>query len=104
MKLMKITAGVLLVMSAGVQLAKADGEALFAAKACIACHGVEGKKPNVDTTPKLAGQNKGYLIQQINDIKSGARNNGGTAQMKGIAAGLTDDDIEAISTYLSAIK
>ena len=83
--------------------AYADGAALYASKACIACHGAEGKKPISDVIPKLAGQNKGYLVQQLKDIKSGARDNGGTGQMKGIVAGLSDDDFEAISAYLSGL-
>lgn len=104
MKLLKIIGvGIALSLVAGGQGFASDGAALYAAKACIACHGPEGKKPIVDTTPKLAGQNKGYLVQQLKDIKSGARNNGGTAQMKAIAAGLNDADIEAIATYLSGL-
>jgi len=80
-----------------------DGAALFQSKACIACHGVAGKQPINDTIPKLAGQNAGYLIQQISDIKSGARANGQTAQMKAFAEKLSDSEIEAISNYLSGL-
>ncbi len=93
---------IVLFVSSGTVSAQ-DGAALFAGKACLACHGPEGKKPITDVIPKLAGQNKGYLIQQITDIKSGARNNGGTAQMKGIVAGLSDEEIEAIAGYLSTL-
>lgn len=80
-----------------------DGAALYAAKACIACHGAEGKAPTTDAIPKLAGQNKGYLIQQFADIKSGARNNGQTAQMVGIAANVSDEESAAIAEYLSGL-
>ncbi len=88
---------------AGMTAQAQDGAALFMSKACIACHGVEGKQPINDNTPKLAGQNKGYLMTQIKDIKSGARNNGITAQMKPIVANLSDQDIEAIAEYLSLL-
>ena len=80
-----------------------DGAALYAGKACIACHGADGNTPINDFTPKLAGQNKTYLVQQMKDIASGARSNGQTAQMKGIASALSDDEIEAISAYLSGL-
>jgi cytochrome c len=80
-----------------------DGAALYAAKACVACHGVDGNQTINDSTPKIAGQNKGYLIQQIKDIKSGARNNGLSIQMKGIVGSLSDEDIATISEYLSGL-
>ncbi|WP_423910256.1 c-type cytochrome [Candidatus Spongiihabitans sp.] len=91
------------IMLVGMTAQAQDGAALFMSKACIACHGVEGKQPINDNTPKLAGQNKGYLMTQLQDIKSGARNNGQTAQMKPIVANLSDHDIEAIAEYLSLL-
>jgi len=80
-----------------------DGAALYASKACIACHGVEGKQPINDLTPKIAGQNKGYLVQQLMDFKSGDRSNAQAAQMKGIAAGLSEDEMKALAEYLFAL-
>ncbi len=52
-----------------------DGPTLYKSKTCIACHGVDGAKPILPTYPKIAGQNKDYAINQMKDIKSGARNN-----------------------------
>ena len=78
-----------------------DGEALYNQSGCIGCHGIEGKTPLVSTYPVLAGQNSAYLVQQIQDIKSGNRNNGLASVMQGVVAGLTDEQIEAISEYLS---
>ena len=54
--------------------------------------------------PRLAGQNKEYLIQQMHDIKSGKRDNGQAAVMKPIVANLSDDEIAAIAEYLSGVK
>ena len=96
--------GALLSTALGLQVAVAqDGAALYAGKACLACHGADANTPINDFTPKLAGQNKAYLVQQMKDIASGARANGQTAQMKGIASALSDDEIEAISAYLSGL-
>lgn len=84
-----------------------DGGALFKNPmkgGCVACHGAEGKKPLLPVYPKLNGQNAGYIIQQMKDIKSGARNNGQTAAMKGIMHMVNDDEIAAIAKYLSGVK
>lgn len=81
----------------------ADGKALFEEKGCISCHGPQGAEPTASNYPKLKGQNKEYMIQQIKDIKSGARDNGQTALMKPIVQGLTDAEIEALADYLSSL-
>ena len=88
----------------------ADGAALYAEKTCIACHGKEGKKPLIASYPQLAGQNAGYLVQQMMDIKSGARSNGSSAAMKGVMVNpegdqlVSDADIKDLAAYLSKIK
>jgi cytochrome c len=82
----------------------ADGAKLFTEKTCNACHGPEGKKPLMPNYPKLAGQNAAYAEQQMKDIKSGARNNGQTAAMKGVMHLVDDAEIKAIAEYLSKLK
>lgn len=82
----------------------ADGAKLFNEKTCNACHGAEGKKPLMPTYPKLAGQNAAYAEQQMKDIKSGARNNGQTAAMKGVMHLVNDEEMKAISEYLAKVK
>ncbi len=54
--------------------------------------------------PKLNGQNKDYLVAQMKDIKSGARNNGMTMAMKAMVATVTDEEFEAIADYLANVK
>ena len=53
------------------------------------------------TYPKLAGQNADYAYNQMMDIKSGARNNGQTAAMKGIMAMVSEEEAKAIADWLS---
>ncbi len=79
------------------------GAALFAAKGCAGCHGADAKTktPNF---PKLAGQSAVYLLNQMKDIKSGARHNGQTAMMKPIIAGVSDAEMKAIADWLAALK
>ena len=81
-----------------------DGAKLYSEKTCNACHGPEGKKPLMPNYPKLAGQNAAYAEQQMKDIKSGARNNGQTAAMKGVMHLVSDEEIKAIAEYLSKLK
>ena len=40
--------------------------------ACGACHGADGNS-QIPNFPKIAGQNEKYLIKQMVDIQSGAR-------------------------------
>ena len=81
-----------------------DGAKLYAEKTCNACHGAKADKPLMPNYPKLAGQNAAYAEQQMKDIKSGARNNGQTAAMKGVMHLVNDQEIKAIADYLSKLK
>ena len=98
----KITLLAILALSFSAHANK--GAKLFKSKGCVACHGEAGKKPTLNSYPKLNGQNKAYLIQQMKDIKSGKRNNGQSAQMKAIMGNVSAKDIKAIAKYLSKVK
>ena len=82
-----------------------DGAKLFQEKTCWSCHGKDAKTPLKNMPyPKLAGQNPAYALQQMKDIKSGARNNGQTAAMKGVMGIVNDDEMKAIADYLGTLK
>ena len=69
------------------------------AAVCFACHGKDGN--SVDPQyPRLAGQYNEYLQQVLHEYKDGRRNN---AIMKGMDAGLSDQDIEDISAYFASL-
>ncbi len=85
-------------------IAAPDGAKLYAEKTCNACHGPKGDKPLMPNYPKIAGQNAAYTEQQMKDIKSGARNNGQTAAMKGVMHLVNDEEIKALSEYLAKLK
>jgi cytochrome c len=83
-----------------------DGGALYSNPAkggCTACHGKDAKSPLMPVYPKLAGQNEAYMLQQMKDIKSGARNNGMSAAMKGVMHMVNDEEMAAIAKYLSGL-
>lgn len=68
------------------------------AAVCVACHGENGNKPIADY-PKLAGQDRVYLLHTMRAYKSGARNNAlMTAQM----ATLSDADLADLAAYFAA--
>lgn len=78
-----------------VDLAK--GSASFAA-VCAACHGADGNS-SVPTQPTLAEQHPEYLVKQLQEFKSGKRNN---AVMKGFATMLTDEDMKNIAYWVAS--
>ena len=84
--------------------AQMDGAKLYTEKTCNACHGPKGDKPLMPNYPKIAGQNAAYAEQQMKDIKSGARNNGQTAAMKGVMHLVNDQEIKVLAEYLSKLK
>lgn len=84
-----------------------DGAAIFknpAKGGCSACHGKDAKSPILPVYPKLAGQNEAYMFQQLKDIKSGKRNNGMTAAMKGIMHLVNEEEMKALAKYISGLK
>ncbi len=54
--------------------------------------------------PFLAGRSPDYLVRQMNDIKSGARNGGYAPLMKGVVDKLTNEDFVYIAAYVSSLK
>lgn len=99
-----ISAAVLTAAIATPAVAAMDGAALYKDKTCNACHGPAGNKPLMPNYPKIAGQNAAYIEAQMKDIKSGARNNGQTAAMKGVMHLVNDEEIKALADYLSKLK
>ena len=83
------------------KVAKPDlvkGEASYTA-VCAACHGADGNSA-IAVNPTLAQQHPEYLVKQLQEFKSGKRNN---AVMKGFATMLTDEDMKNIA-YWEASK
>lgn len=64
---------------------------------CAACHGADGNSPS-DMFPKLAGQGEAYLVKQLQEFKSGVRNN---AVMAPMVAALTEQDMADLAAYYS---
>ena len=103
MKMNRILPAVLAVVAAiaAGPAAAADVEAgkKKAQEVCAACHNMDGVSTIADY-PKLAGQYPEYMAKALRDYKSGARKN---PIMAGMAAGLTQKDIDDVSAYFASL-
>ena len=93
-----ILATVLLASFSSSIIAAGDAEAGQTKSAtCMGCHGLAGNS-TIATFPKLAGQGEVYLLKQLQNFKSGERNN---AIMAGVASLLSEQDMMDIAAYYS---
>jgi cytochrome c len=81
-----------------------DGAALYKERACIACHGAEGRVPVMTEYPKIAGQSKEYLLGQMNDIKSGARSNAHAIAMTNVMHMISEEEMAIVAEWLSGLE
>ncbi len=81
------------------------GDAARGVLPCEGCHGVNGKgqAPDVSAFPVIGGQNQPYLRLQLIHWRSGERSNSAGGVMNKIAKSLTDDEIQALSEYVSGL-
>ncbi|MFC7514544.1 c-type cytochrome [Herbaspirillum sp. GCM10030257] len=71
---------------------------------CVGCHGIPGYKatfPEVYQVPMLGGQSAKYIENALNAYKKGERKH---PSMRGIAAGLSDQDIADVAAYYAQQK
>jgi cytochrome c553 len=79
-------------------LAKDEAGKKKADEACAACHGPEGNKPITPETPRLAGQEYGYLVHSLTAYRKGTREN---AVMSAMAKALTEKEVRDLASYFS---
>lgn len=85
--------------AAAAQPDLAKGEASFAA-VCAACHAADGNSL-VPDYPKLAQQHPEYLVKQLQEFKSGKRQN---AIMLGFSSTLSEEDMRNIAYWVATKK
>jgi cytochrome c553 len=101
MKFVSIMAFSLSVLFSGSVYADAvAGKSAYAAKGCIGCHGVGGQSM-VSAYPVLKGRDVAFIVKNLTDYRSGARQNG---TMNAMAAGLSDADIKNLGDYIGSLK
>jgi len=67
---------------------------------CAACHGGDGNSAN-PIWPKIAGQHAKYMVKQLQNFKSGKRDN---PTMAGMTAALSEQDMQDLAAYYSGQK
>lgn len=76
----------------------ADGQEK--ARACQVCHGPGGKSTN-PVYPILSGQHAQYLNKQLRSFRDGTRKD---PIMNGMAAPLSDQDIDDLAAFFESVK
>jgi cytochrome c553 len=71
--------------------------------ACAGCHGPAGAGIPAQF-PRLAGQFAEYVAAQLKGFKDGARSNDANGIMRGVAARMTEREIQAVAQYAAGLR
>ncbi|NBD94881.1 MAG: c-type cytochrome [Gammaproteobacteria bacterium] len=83
-----------------------DGNRDSGVPACAACHGPAGNGIPGANYPMLRAQHADYTADRLNRYRAGEVNGGGDPYsriMAGVAANLSDEEIEAVSSYIEGL-
>ncbi len=91
-------------VAAGERLYR-GGDKSTGTPACIACHGPAGGGNGPAGWPAVAGQHAAYTAAQLTAYRGKLRTtDGDTQMMRNVAAGLSDEDIQAVSSYIQGLR
>lgn len=71
--------------------------------ACAGCHGPTGAGMPAQY-PRISGQFPEYIAEQLKAFRAGTRANDPNGMMRGVAAKLTDRDIQAVAEYTAGLR
>lgn len=86
----------------GASIYRAGNKDLSVA-ACSACHGPAGKGNGPAGFPSLGGQHVEYTLLQLEQFRSGERDNDPSGMMRTVVERLTDKELEALASYLAGL-
>ena len=95
-----VAGGLLILLFHGTAITASAQERPEKLVVCQGCHGVDGLSKNPEA-PNLAGQVQSYLARTLGAYRSGERKN---ESMNIVAKELSDQEIDALSTYYSSIQ
>jgi cytochrome c553 len=72
--------------------------------ACAACHGPAGRGNPLASYPAIQGQHATYVAAQLKAYRSGARTSDANQMMRSVAARLTDQEIDAVASYVQGLR
>lgn len=78
-----------------------SGETLF--KACAGCHGVNGEKAALGKSQIIKGWSAAKVAEALNGYKNDTYGGAMKGVMKGQASGLSSEDINLVSEYISKL-
>ena len=79
------------------------GKPEYGVPACTSCHGPAGRGLGKDFPP-LVGLTPEYIIQQLNNWQTGARDNDTMALMRNVSDQLTDGDKVNVAAYFANVS
>lgn len=92
-------------VSAGERIYRA-GNPETGVPACMACHGPAGAGNPLSGYPKLAGQHAVYTAKMLTGYRDGenwGEKDAPSQVMNGVAKPLTDEEIEAVASYIQGL-
>ncbi len=72
--------------------------------ACMGCHSPSGAGNPAAKFPSLKGQHAKYTVLQLKAFKKGQRANDAGKMMRNIAAKMTDEEMEAVASYIQGMQ
>jgi cytochrome c553 len=72
--------------------------------ACAGCHGPAGRGNAPAAYPSVQGQHATYVAAQLRAYKAGARTTDPNQMMRNIAAGLSEEEIDAVASYVQGLR
>ena len=82
------------------------GDAARSVPACMACHGPTGAGNPGPAYPNLSGQHAAYVSAKLTAFRGGlilGKGDYANAVMAGVAKNLTDEEIQALATYVNGL-
>lgn len=104
LQIMVVSAGLLLLVPAAANAAGDPARGKQKNSMCAGCHGIPGYRtafPTVYSVPKIGGQHPEYIVSALKAYKEGQRSH---PTMQGIAAGLSEQDMQDLAAYYAAQK
>ena len=72
--------------------------------ACAGCHGPTGRGNAPAAYASIQGQHATYVAAQLRAYKTGTRNTDPNQMMRNIAAQLSDEEIDAVASYVQGLR
>lgn len=80
------------------------GDAKTGLPACAACHGPSGHGNPAARYPAVGGQHATYAAAQLRNYRGGTRQTDPNRTMRDVASTLSDEQIEALASYLQGLR